>query len=1107
MVMTLPEVPGYSDLQVAGRGGYSVVYRATQDDLGRPVAIKVLNVDLAEEGARRRFQRECTAIGLLSGVKGIVSVHQSVFTADGRPCIVMQHMDGGTLDQYVRRTGGVTHDEVIELGRVLATALASAHDRTVFHRDIKPGNILISGDGDVALADFGISLVADLTHSSQTAISLSPPHAPPERLTGEVFDEVRADIYSLGSTLYFAMAGEPPYGTAEEGGISGLTRRVVSAPLPSIQRTDLPQAVLEIVYRMLAKEPGHRYASASVVAAAFAALGGSSPSGPLPPSSPPAPSWPGPSNGNGSSGPISSPPMPDFADVVDLTASPALTPVPAVGSLTDAELNELPPPDGAIVIPARPAADTHSGPLAYMMPSAPPTPAPGPTPPAPVPSLTATNAVRTVTEPSSLPDDVTRAIWPTGTAYAIAVQDPASILAPELQSAELVRDLMGMPTSAAGQSAVVFQMSAPEGLVATRMFTRPPTNGPERYAALADHLASVDVPELVDAHWLPRAIAVDGTPRPAVIMPWVAGLPLGLAVEDLLRHPDRLRRLADEWLHLIDRLRAAGIAHGDLQNGNVLVDDDLTIRLVDLDGVWLSSSTLPSPAEFGHPNFQHPGRSHDDWGPDLDTFAAGVIHLSLLAIAADPDLWSFHRGENLILDAVDFADPDRHGVWDRLEVSPDPAVRRSAALVRQWCRAERPPAGSPRGLTEQDDAEPGIDATVMRPRPATAPAPLTVIDDSQDWWSAPAPGEDGAAAPGDAAYFDTSPRSASNSMSGPASPHPLSDGPAAKPGAAKGVVSTAVSSAAAPTDEVDARVSVVGRLGRTSMIAGACAGFVSGCIAVTLHSIVSESIDPRFQAGFLVVFVGVLLGGLLASWQDLTAKSWGSGVRRFLVGALIVGTFGLLAVLAADAAFQGLAERDAPVQPPVIGLVWAIVAAAIGLSVGIQRSPRAAVSGLVGGAGGGFVGGLILTEMTAMYVDPWGTILVDYATAKGVLTVACTAGVIGWSIGLAERVTRRAWLTMIEGELRGREWTLDRRVAKIGTGYGADVRLPPLAGIETVHVRVERARTGAMLTPLAPTKMNGRPIDGVTAVADGDVIEIGGCYLRYESRHPGGAAT
>ena len=105
MVTAVPVVAGFDDLTLIGRGGYSVVYSANQTDLGRKVAIKVLNLDVAEESLRRRFQRECSVLGALSGVRGIVGVHQSAFTDDGRPCIVMEYMSQGSLEGYVARSG------------------------------------------------------------------------------------------------------------------------------------------------------------------------------------------------------------------------------------------------------------------------------------------------------------------------------------------------------------------------------------------------------------------------------------------------------------------------------------------------------------------------------------------------------------------------------------------------------------------------------------------------------------------------------------------------------------------------------------------------------------------------------------------------------------------------------------------------------------------------------------------------------------------------------------------------------------------------------------------------------------------------------------------
>jgi serine/threonine protein kinase len=100
-----PSIAGFSDLRPIGRGGFSVVYEAVQDDLGRKVAVKVLNLDLSTEDAKRRFERECRAIGALSGVPGIVGVHQGAVTDDGRMAIVMELMAAGTLDDRVRNQG------------------------------------------------------------------------------------------------------------------------------------------------------------------------------------------------------------------------------------------------------------------------------------------------------------------------------------------------------------------------------------------------------------------------------------------------------------------------------------------------------------------------------------------------------------------------------------------------------------------------------------------------------------------------------------------------------------------------------------------------------------------------------------------------------------------------------------------------------------------------------------------------------------------------------------------------------------------------------------------------------------------------------------------
>lgn len=260
-----PAIDGFSDLTPIGRGGFSTVYAGVQAGIERRVAIKVLDLGSSDV---TRFERECRTLGSLSGVDGIVPVLQAAFTTTGQPSIVMQLMDGGSLAQRIRTDGPLDPADVVRHGVTLATALQRAHDAEIFHRDIKPENVLFH-DGRAAIADFGIAQVAGVEQRSQTIDSISPPHAPPERFLDGTSDPVLGDIYSLGSTLYTALAGHPPHGTAAEGGLAGLITRVTGDPLPPIDRAEVPDRLWQVLDMAMAKDPAQRHRSMSDLAVAL----------------------------------------------------------------------------------------------------------------------------------------------------------------------------------------------------------------------------------------------------------------------------------------------------------------------------------------------------------------------------------------------------------------------------------------------------------------------------------------------------------------------------------------------------------------------------------------------------------------------------------------------------------------------------------------------------------------------------------------------------------------------------------------------------------------------------------------------------------------------
>lgn len=283
--------------------------------------------------------------------------------------------------------------------------------------------------------------------------------------------------------------------------------------------------------------------------------------------------------------------------------------------------------------------------------------------------------------------------WPTAVDYTGAAQDPEHCFVdPRLQRALFRQNSMGMPVVRSGQMAAVFPVEIDGEPCALRLFTTP-TDHSARYRAVNAHLASRPGVPLAPAEWIDEAVAVGTGTFPAVLMPWVDGMLLSSYVDEMVEEgrAAELRQLADAWVHLASSLRAASVVHGDLQHGNVMVGSDGALRLIDYDGVWVPG--MPTALEeAGQPNYQHPQRMEvPEVLVEADTFAAFVIYVSLLAVAADPGLWdTFHSGENLILVREDFLEVGRRGsaAWSALAASPDPAVVAHTETLTRLCSTD-----------------------------------------------------------------------------------------------------------------------------------------------------------------------------------------------------------------------------------------------------------------------------------------------------------------------------------------------------------------------------------------------------------------------------------
>src|SRR5688572_7732182 len=243
------------------RGGMAEVYLAKDLMLDRPVALKVLFPELStDRNFVERFRREAQAAANLSH-PNIVSIYDWG-EEEGTYFIVMEYIEGRTLGQIIRGEGPLLADRAAEIGADVAAALAFAHKTGVVHRDVKPGNVLISPNGQVKVTDFGIARAAnsdqDLTQTGAvmgTATYFSPEQAQGNRVDG------RSDEYSLGVVLYEMVVGRPPFQGDNPMAIA--YKHVREEPVPPRQlNRDVPEAFEAIVLQAMAKNPNDRYASA-----------------------------------------------------------------------------------------------------------------------------------------------------------------------------------------------------------------------------------------------------------------------------------------------------------------------------------------------------------------------------------------------------------------------------------------------------------------------------------------------------------------------------------------------------------------------------------------------------------------------------------------------------------------------------------------------------------------------------------------------------------------------------------------------------------------------------------------------------------------------------
>jgi len=240
-----------------GAGGMSTVYRAVDETLQRPVAIKLLNREVADDRDQlARFRREARAVAQLShpNVVGVIDAGED----DGRPYIVFEYVDGETLKQRIRRAGKLPIGESVAYSIEIARALGAAHSRHIVHRDVKPQNVLIDAEGTAKVTDFGIARTLEedgLTADGRvlgTTDYVSPEQALGQEVTGQ------SDLYSLGIALYEMLTGDVPFKGENQVAVA---MKHVREPLPDVQakRPEVSAALAAVIDQATAKRVEDRY--------------------------------------------------------------------------------------------------------------------------------------------------------------------------------------------------------------------------------------------------------------------------------------------------------------------------------------------------------------------------------------------------------------------------------------------------------------------------------------------------------------------------------------------------------------------------------------------------------------------------------------------------------------------------------------------------------------------------------------------------------------------------------------------------------------------------------------------------------------------------------
>lgn len=263
-------------------------------------------------------------------------------------------------------------------------------------------------------------------------------------------------------------------------------------------------------------------------------------------------------------------------------------------------------------------------------------------------------------------------LLPRGDEYNVAVQNPRiAFTDTDLKSGSVETTPLGLPKPYSGGFTITYKISNHQTAWAVRCFHRDIQDLQKRYQSIGNFLSKNQSSYFVDAKYLSEGIKINGKGYPIIKMRWLEGEPLNIYLSKAYNQKVKVEKLLSDFVQLINELEKFGIAHGDLQHGNIIVKND-KLHLIDYDGMYFPELASLRTNEIGHINYQHPKRSASHYNQYIDRFSAIVIYIGLKAISLKPSFWSkYENGENILFRSQDYADLQNSSLIQDLSSIPE----------------------------------------------------------------------------------------------------------------------------------------------------------------------------------------------------------------------------------------------------------------------------------------------------------------------------------------------------------------------------------------------------------------------------------------------------